>query len=70
MLTKTELEVAARALWEEAHAADPIRTEENAQAVLGDKISDSGVFVWSRLTVPELRMLRRVLFITVLEARG
>jgi hypothetical protein len=67
---KETLEQAARELWEEAHAADRWRTEENTKAVLGDKVSANGIFVWSRLTVAELRALRRAVYATVLEARG
>lgn len=69
-LTKADLVLAARALWEEAFAADPVRTDENTEAVLGDKVGTGGVFVWDRLTVPELRALRRALYPTVLQARG
>lgn len=64
------LEQAARELWEEAHAADRYRTEENTKAVLHGKVSESGVFVWSRLTVAELRALRRAVYPLVLEVRG
>ncbi len=70
MTTKADLVAAAKALWEEAFAADPYRTEENTKAALGDKVGEGGVFVWDRLTIPELHALRRVLYPTVLEARG
>ncbi len=72
MVTREFLEQDTRKLYEEALKADPIRTEENTQAVLGavGKVSRSGVFVWTRLTVRELRALRRAIYPTVLEARG
>ena len=71
-LTKNELEVAAKILWEEAFAADPHGTEELTRAPLKNKVNDSPsfVFVWSNLSTRELHALRCAMYPTVLEIRG
>jgi hypothetical protein len=64
-VTKDYLILAAKALWTEAHAADPWGSEALAEAVLG-----SAVWVWSNLTCRQLHNLRAAIYPIVLEARG
>jgi hypothetical protein len=65
MLTRPDIERYAREIWEEAFAADEWRVLEVTKTLLG-----SEVFVWSVLTVRQLRTLTRALLPTALESRG
>jgi hypothetical protein len=69
---KEELIEAAKALWNEAFAADPHGIEEVTRKVLGSKVSEGRefVFVWTNLTIHELHELRVAVYPTVLEIRG
>lgn len=64
-LTRADREKWAKAVWEEAHAADPYDTETIAERITGAK-----VWAWSRLTSKQLQALSSALYPIALASRG
>lgn len=64
-ITRADLERQTKPLLEEAFRADPYLTDEIVRRIFGHS-----TFTWSRVTVPQIRALRRAIYPLVLEARG